>query len=394
MRFDFRGTLEGFSTSPGLAPRGKAAPRSGCLLLLLATLAAASCAKPKSFLVVKLESGTPITGITRVVVDVKQGNVTEKVLTYRPDVAITIDQDHPTDFSVNFSGGLSGSVSFEVSLYNAFDCKVGSSQPTPGIIKGGGVAEIIVALTFLGDCSVRDAGADATGDAFPGCNPVTPNCGPGKTCQVNCDKRVGECTTGGAGLPGSTCTKNADCAPGSQCFDYSGTGCGVKICLRFCDGDGVCSAGGADGGASSSDGGGTGAAAVGTKSLCLGPVQCGGVVTAYRTCTFACDPRQGATAAKQTGCPTGLACLIVGDMDQVDCACPEATRTGTDGVACTSSAQCAPGYICNMMSGARVCRAICRCDAKEMTCTAAANDCGAGKTCSALTNDTTFGVCL
>ena len=224
-------------------------------------------------------------------------------------------------------------------------------------------------------------------DAFPGCDPVSPVCGAGKTCQVNCTKGVAECTAGGQGVAGTPCAMNADCAPGLQCFDYAGTGCAVKLCLRFCNNDNGCSTGG------SSDGG-TGAAAVGTRSLCAGPVQCGGVNTAYHTCTFGCDPRAPAATAGTTGCPKGLACLVVADMDQVDCACPEKTRTGTDNAPCTSSAECAPGYICNLMSGAKVCRAICRCDANGMTCTAP-NDCAAdGKGCSALTNDTVFGVCL
>jgi hypothetical protein len=80
-------------------------------------------------------------------------------------------------------------------------------------------------------------------------------------------------------------------------------------------------------------------------------------------------------------------------MDQVDCAFPEATRKGTDGADCTNSAQCAPGFVCNMMAGAQKCRAVCRCDAVNMACTAP-NDCGGGRTCSALTNDTIFGACL
>jgi hypothetical protein len=121
-------------------------------------------------------------------------------------------------------------------------------------------------------------------------------------------------------------------------------------------------------------------------------VQCGGVATGYHTCTFACDPRL-ASAAK-SGCPTGLACLVVGNMDQVDCACPESTRKGTDGTNCTTSAECAPGYICNMMGGTQKCRAVCRCDANGMTCMAQTNECTDNRTCTALTNDTTFGVCL
>jgi hypothetical protein len=89
----------------------------------------------------------------------------------------------------------------------------------------------------------------------------------------------------------------------------------------------------------------------------------------------------------------GLSCVVVGSMDQVDCACPEASRTGHDGDNCTGGADCAPGFICNLMGATEKCRAICRCDAKDTTCTAP-NDCTGGKVCTALTNDTTFGACL
>jgi hypothetical protein len=353
----------------------------------------AGCARPKSYVVLKLESGTPIADIRTVVVGVKQGDTLSASLSYDADPAIAIDDTHPSDLSVSFSGGQSGAVTFHVTVFDRFNCKVGETvTDTTGVIKGGNVGEVIVALSAFGGCSTRDGGADASpGDAFPGCDPVTPGCGAGKTCQVNCTKGVAECTAGGKGAPGASCATNADCAAGSQCFDYSGTGCGVKLCLRFCNNDNGCGMGSAsDGGATDAGGG----AAVGTRSLCAGPVQCSGTNTAYHTCTFGCDPREPAATAGSAGCPQGLSCLIVADMDQVDCACAEKTRVGKDNAPCTSSGQCAPGYICNQMSNAKVCRALCRCDASGMTCTAP-NDCaGTGKTCAALTNDTVFGVCL
>jgi hypothetical protein len=45
------------------------------------------------------------------------------------------------------------------------------------------------------------------------------------------------------------------------------------------------------------------------------------------------------------------------------------------------------------MGDARTCRALCRCNANLMNCTVG-NECTGGKLCSALMNDTTFGVCL
>jgi hypothetical protein len=218
-------------------------------------------------------------------------------------------------------------------------------------------------------------------------------CPAGDTCQIDCTKGKGECTPGGTGGPGAPCTTNMDCAPGSQCFDYSATGCGVKICLRFCNEDSQCPASGSTDGGAASDGG-ADSSGVPTKSVCQGVVPCGTVATAYHTCTFGCDPRAAAITANATRCPTGLSCLVVGNMDQVDCACPEATRKGTDGADCAAGADCAPGFICNMMGGTQKCRAICRCDATQgMTCTPP-DDCTGGKGCTALTNETTFGVCL
>ena len=172
----------------------------------------------------------------------------------------------------------------------------------------------------------------------------------------------------------------------------------MKICLRFCNDDNACGSGGADAGQnqSTSDGG---AATSGPTSVCQGLVPCPDpvtkqqVITAYHTCTFACDPTQAATAAGTTRCPTGLSCVVVGGMDQVDCACAEMSRQGQDGANCTGGADCAPGYICNMMADTKTCRAICRCDAKNGACTAAP-ECGGSKGCTVLTNETTFGVCL
>jgi hypothetical protein len=371
--------------------------RGGCVgvMTLAALLAAASCSSPKSFIVLRLRSSTagPIAGVTEIGVVVTQGTPSQtQTLTYPPPkgaTIIAINQVTVTDLSVSFTGGRSGSVMFTVTARNAAGCEVGRGSKTT-IIKKGDIALETVDLV-ASSCTSVDGGVDAEVDAFAGCDPVDPACGIGKTCQVNCVTKMGECTPGGSGAPGTPCQMNKDCMPGTQCFDYAGTGCAVKLCLRFCNGDLGCAAGsGGDGGAS--DGGAQGGAAVGTKSLCAGPVQCAGGPTAYHTCTFACDPRESALKPDTSGCPAGLSCLVVGNMDQVDCACAEKTRVGTDGTNCTGSAACAPGFICNMMGPTQQCRAVCRCDAVGMTCTAP-NTCG-DKTCSALTNDTTFGACL
>ena len=135
----------------------------------------------------------------------------------------------------------------------------------------------------------------------------------------------------------------------------------MKVCLRFCNGDAECAAFGAGGG--------------GPGSFCEGPVMCPNFLTAYHTCTFNCDPRAMA-AGDPRRLPNLLACVMPGDMDQVDCACPEATRTKGEGKRAPRRPSARPACICNRMSGTQTCRPICRCDANASgVCTATADDC-------------------
>jgi hypothetical protein len=72
-------------------------------------------------------------------------------------------------------------------------------------------------------------------------------------------------------------------------------------------------------------------------------------------------------------------------MDQVDCACTEATRTHTENLPCTRGVDCAPGLICDKSTAK--CQKICRIGS-------GATDCASGQVCTALTNDQLYGVCL
>ena len=210
------------------------------------------------------------------------------------------------------------------------------------------------------------------GGVLPGCDPVNPQstargfttCTSTQTCQVDCAPPMNapprnECIAGGSRrgrAPSATATPTA--CPARSASTTRHTGCNVKVCLRFCNGTADCATFGAGGG--------------GPGSVCEGPVMCPAFLTAYHTCTFNCDPRAMA-AASGGGCPTGLTCLIPGAMDQVDCACAGTTRTKREGEACTSAADCLPGFICNQMTGTKTCRPICRCDANASgTCTATA----------------------
>jgi hypothetical protein len=312
-------------------------------------------------------------------------------LTY-PARGMSIDQTQKT-LSVGFPGSETGNIVFDVDAVGDAGC-LGHGM-TAQEIKKGNVAFATVTLIPGAGCTNVDAGApDAPeGGALPGCDPFDPQstaagvttCTGTQTCQV-CGAATNptprnECVLGGSGAPGVACNTNADCQPGTQCFNYANLGCNVKLCLRFCNGNADCAAFGATGG--------------GPGSVCEGPVKCpNGFLTAYHTCTFSCDPR-ATKAATGGGCPSGLACVMPAAMDQVDCTCPEATRTKREGDACASAAECAPGLICNQMSGSKTCRSICRCDANTAGACTAVNDCPtANTTCRAVTNNTIYGVCL
>jgi hypothetical protein len=376
--------------------RVSAAALTGALLL------AAGCSEPESFIVLSLRTATPtpIINVANIEVIVSKGTTRMRTLTYAAH-GMEINQTDSRTLSVGLSGSETGTVSFAVNALNSLGCAVGTgpgSVETGSVeIKKGNVAYLTVSLTASTACSNVDAGVPEVpeGGTLPGCDPVNPQstatgvitCMATQTCQVDCLPPMNaaprnECIAGGTGGPGSVCNTNADCMPGTQCFNYTNTGCAVKVCLRFCNGSADCAAFGASGG--------------GPGSTCEGPVRCSATfLTAYHTCTFNCDPR-AAAAATRGGCPTGLACVMPAAMDKVDCACPEATRTKLEGEGCAAAADCAPGLICNQMTGAKTCRPICRCNANAAgVCTATPNDCPtAGTTCRAVTNNTIYGVCL
>ncbi|HVT10156.1 MAG TPA: hypothetical protein VHO67_22005 [Polyangia bacterium] len=343
-------------------------------------VAALGCSSPQSFVILLLESQAPssITGVANVEVTVMKANQSPRVLTYGArDLAIPPDASVAMGtLSVSFAGDQTGDVEFDVRVRDVHGCQRGHGAAII-TIKRGATVEGLVLLAPDQMCPT-DGGTDGAprpGAGFPGCDPVHPVCAGGQTCQVNCTAEINACTPGGTGAPGSPCQGNADCAPGSQCFDYTSLGCATKVCLRFCGKDSDC-------GGPSDAGGGPG-------SFCRDPVTCGSTATGYRTCSASCDPTAAAALANQSGCPGGLACVLPASMDQVACACPEPTRKGLEGATCTSATQFAPGFMCQ-----QTCRAICRCDEKNAACTAPAQCPTPGTTCTPLPGESLYGVCL
>jgi hypothetical protein len=350
----------------------------GTALAIVLFLGDGACRDQQSFVVVNVQSAqdTPISGVVELVVVVTNaGSTTE--LTYpvpadQSPLTITDNLDPKTGlplaktFSVSFSTGRTDSAMFHVSARDGH-CTVGAGENSQ-IIKRGGVTNVLVALQHTdGPCDTPDAGDDDAGVVFPGCDPAALSCSAGLTCAVNCQALQGQCVLAGTTMQGGLCDQhgNADCAPGTQCFTYSGPTCNVPACLKFCKTNSDCGP-------------------AGSGSVCQGNVSCptdgGSLATAYHTCTFACDPRGVAT----TGCPANLHCFLVDTMDQVDCACTEATRTHIEGQACTRGVDCMPGLICDLSTSK--CQKICRRSDNG-------SDCG-GKSCVALTSDQIYGICL
>ncbi|MFL5304240.1 MAG: hypothetical protein ACJ8F1_03465 [Polyangia bacterium] len=354
--------------------------RNTARIVLAATVAATlGCSSPQSFVILLLESQAPssITSVADIEVDVTKANQPLRVLNYAardlviaPDASVAMGT-----LSVSFSADQTGDVEFDVKARDAHGCQRGHGAAIITIKKGATVEGLV--LLAPDEACATDGGADGAvpGGQFPGCDPVHPVCAGGQTCQVNCKATINACTPGGSGGPGTPCQGNADCAPGSQCFDYTSLGCATKVCLRFCGTDSDC-------GGRSDAGGGPG-------SFCRDPVTCDGTATAYRTCSASCDPTGVAALANRTGCPAGLACVLPASMDHVACGCPEMTRTRPEGAACTSTTQCAPGFVCE-----QTCRAVCRCDLKNAACTAP-NQCPTpGTTCTPIAGEALYGVCL
>jgi hypothetical protein len=359
-------------------------PRPGrhlrrALGLLALTISISACHDEQSFIVVTVQSmpGKPVAAVSTVEVTVSNGGNTTSLTYPAPgDTPFTIDTTGKT-LGVAFSAGRPPSVTLTVTARTKGGCIVGTGQ-NMAQIKRNGVNTATVVLTAI-FCQDSDGAAMSPdeGVTFAGCDPTAPaTCGSAMTCVVDCTDQQAKCAPGGTGAPGSLCGQNADCAPGTQCFRYGGAGtvaCNVDggqvgVCLKFCKADSDCGGGG---------------------SLCRGPVTCPGtsapVMTAYHTCTFGCDPRGAATQ----GCPSSLRCFVVDTMDQVDCACPELSRTQQEGQECDHSRglDCVPGMICNAMNGTLRCRKVCKRSENGA-------DCGAGQVCETLSNDQIYGACL
>jgi hypothetical protein len=352
-------------------------PALVCLIPLLA-----ACSEDSFAVVSVLASPDPIDKVAQFRVNVGSGSE-QDTLYYpnQPTAQLHLDNANPVTFSVEFSSSRDGEVSFEVEALDVSGTSLGYGKSTGAIVKGK-VVSVTVSLVKGAVRPQHEADAGTAGDggaSLLSCDPYAPAeaCGANRTCGLICDPAqpptqpaVGMCYASGAGSPGSACTSNNDCVPGSQCFKFPG--CSVSTCLKFCDHDD--SACGEQG------------------SYCNIPIQCG-TTPPFAACSRPCDP----TGSGTIGCAPGLSCFVYAD-ETTDCACP---GLGAMGASCTQNsgcdsgcAGCQAGLSCvvpigssaDAGAGGGVCRPICNLGSPV---------CPAGTTCHAFDQATgqTFGFC-
>ena len=372
---------------------------SAATLLALGALftSGLGCSHDSYLLLTLLSADSPFTNIGFVEVDV-MGSGGMTTLSYTARTPIDFDTTGGKTLSIGFTPSRSGMVDLMVRVFDAADaghtCALGSATLNAAIKKGE-VAKVSVKVQHVPaeSCDgTPDGGAPDTGDTsdgggpdgatFPGCDPAAPQTCPtaGQTCFVNCQTSMGMCIPGGTRGPGETCAANNDCMPGTQCFDYSGIeGCaaGTKVCLKFCANDTMC----AGVGATPADGG-----APLVPAACRNPVACGPTLDQLSHVHV----RLRSARRRDARLSDRLVLLPVLRPGRW----PGATGLQLQGIVpdrrgrrrLHHSKNCAPGLICNEMSGTRKCRKLCR--------MGSTGECSGSQGCMNLINNDVFGVCI
>jgi hypothetical protein len=364
--------------------------RISTLTGLLSVLVLAACSSDPSYLVVSATTpvGKSLTGVTRFRVDLQSGIAGDRL--YYPRLGsndagfatgganLSLSATVPISFSVSFPDKLTGTVTIGITALDETGTVRGCGSTQAKISRGETVRVPVVIDPGATACppktspntdgGVADAGTADTAPTPDGgaisCSPEGAlGCGAQATCALSCmgAGATTQCTPAGTGVPGSVCEDDSDCSIGSQCFVEA---CGVKVCRKYCATNPEC--------------GGNGAS-------CLTEIQCDGAPngSGHRICSQPCDPR----GLAQTGCAAGLKCFVF-PGEVVDCDCVGAKRTGMDGDACQTSANCGAGLLCITMGVDARCRPVCRHDTPT--------DCPANRSCETLISPalTTFGACV
>jgi len=260
-------------------------------------------------------------------------------------------------------------------------CDDGVACTTDQCVEPGG------SCTFTPNDSLCAAGEIC--DSVTGCEAGTPSCsetpcklvspqcgcGAGQACYMDPDG-ARTCAAAGSTPAAGGCTAIADCAAGNTCVGLSDT---VGACHRFCDTDADC--GGQPG------------------ALCiLGLADTMGADLPETTCTLGCEP------ATNTGCPAGSWCFLgqesEGAMRDLSHCSADPQGPATQGQACATQEDCAPGFLCLDTDGAGTteCLQLCRNPSTSFPgpspdCPSSIYDCVALDPGAAL-GSTTYGVCF
>jgi hypothetical protein len=343
------------------------------VVVSLALLTLVPACKDDSYAVVSVLTRTDsLPGVAQFRVHVSNGSASDTLYYPQgPTESLVLDMSHAVTFSVQFDSGRGGQTTFEVEPLDVNQVALGYGKADAAIVKE---KVFKVAVQVVPGAIRPEHGLDG-GTGSLACDPYAPStaCGSGQTCGLLCgagEPAIGMCYAAGAGLPGSVCASNNDCAPGSQCFTFSAIGCQVMTCLRFCNHDD--------------------AACAETGAYCNVPIQCGSTPD-FAACSRPCEP----TGAGTTGCATGLGCFVYTD-ETTDCACP---GLGTLGASCTQNqgcngelgcTGCQAGLSCVVPSGSTTSSGVCR-----PICRLAAPVCPTGTTCIAFQGSTKklYGFC-
>lgn len=180
----------------------------------------------------------------------------------------------------------------------------------------------------------RDGGAGADAGALLCelgiCDPRTGSgCSTGEQC-VLVGAEPSCVTTPGLLEPGVECVDNAECEPGSACFEVDGVGRCAAVC---CPGD---------------------------DSECDGDSRCGGSGTLFDgtpTDWGQCVPRVECDVLEPSAeCASREGCYIVDAEGATECRLAGVVDAGGT---CYSQEECASGFFCGGLPPARTCRRIC-----------------------------------
>ncbi len=253
-----------------------------------------------------------------------------KTLTYPArDLAIVADAELTAigTLSVSFSGDETGDVDFEVTALDARGCLRGTGTAIITIRRGRpsrGPFGWRQEPTAQRSTAARPT---AAGRPSPAAIPRVRSARAARPARSTARRRE-RLHHGRHGRAGALASTNADCAPGSQCFDYA-RGLRHQVCLRFCDNDSDCR--------SAADGG------VGPGSFCRDPVSCGGTATALPHVQRQLRPDQRSGHRRAQRLPGRAGLPAAGQHGPGRLRLPESTRTKPEGTACGSTRECAPG---------------------------------------------------